>query len=168
MEIEKGAVDLQLAAALEKLREVMETLRAEQERRRLVEEELEAATAQLNAQQLDVSEASEQNDIATPASAHGAGITQPVSEKWPRKGPNYIALSTSYGKKLHRVRIVGHTLPKSVLPRFECVINKPDALNYGDSFDLAARAFIALIKSRLDELASADGNAEYSRRTVRA
>jgi hypothetical protein len=155
----------------------METLREERERRRLVEEELEAATAQLSVRQLDVNEGREQNHVAPRASAHEAGSTdartptvvpaQPFSDRHPRVGPNFIALSITFGRQ-PRVRVTGRMLPQSsVLRRWECALTAQDANNHAGT-DLAARAFIALIKGRLDELARANGNAEYSGSTVRA
>ena len=177
MEIQLGGAMETLQKEQERRRQAEIQLRQEQERRRKVEEELEVARAQLSVQQLDVTEARERNHIATTCSAHEAGSTcartptvvlaQPCSAKHPRTGPNFVTLSTKAGKQTV-VRVTGHTLPRStVLPRWECAITAQDANNYG-STDLAARAFIALIKSRLDELASANGNAEYSGCTVRA
>ena len=152
-------------------------LQLEEERRRRVEETLEAATAQLSAQQLGVVGDGQPNRVAATASAHEAGSTgartppvvpaQALSENHPMEGPNFVTLSAKIGGRQTVVRVNGHTLPRSVLPRWECAITAQDTKNYGGA-DLAARALIAWIKSRLDELASANGNAEYSGSKVRA
>ena len=161
----------------------------EEARRRSVEEELAALTAKLHLEeerrrrveetleQLGVVGDGQPNRVAATASAHEAGSTgartppvvpaQALSENHPMEGPNFVTLSAKIGGRQTVVRVNGHTLPRSVLPRWECAITAQDTKNYGGA-DLAARALIAWIKSRLDELASANGNAEYSGSKVRA